>query len=144
MAAWQFSFFVAPRPGSRRRLEDVSVDCYEEAMFWGLRQPSADCLTRLEALLPRTSHWDRECRAFGSEDRDHIEVQLEDGRCTSIRIRVDLRSLDVEFLRNVAKIGSDCAWVFVTEDRRVVAPEFAELLHAATASRAAAFLAKFP
>jgi len=61
----------------------------------------ADYRAQLDSMLPRSKSWSGELELWGQEDGNCVHVHLERGQPTDGVLRVDLRSVDSDFIRHI-------------------------------------------
>ena len=144
MATWQFDLEVVPRTVAVKNLlpgdDHVTVEALESAEWWKAVSLAPGFLQRVETLLPWTKPWAAGWQVFGEEDGNRVDVIEENGKVAEVRLRLDARNLEVEFLDELLGIieSSDCA--LVTPTGRLVEPEIEAIWVELELSPAASFV----
>jgi hypothetical protein len=127
MAIWQCDFLAVPVAVFRRRRGGVPD--HISVAEWNRIERSTrnwipnDHAERLGKLLPEFASWSSDLRWWGSEVGDRIDVTYHEGKPTTFEIRLDVRKINIDLIRQIADLMVDWRHVLLaTETGDVVRP----------------------
>lgn len=98
MAIWQFSFYIIDRKNNYMIINS------EEALLWDISDLPKEFFAKLAQILPQKQSWCREIDCYGRGDSTCLELLKVDKNSAEICIRLDLRSLTMEYLTQLIQI----------------------------------------
>jgi hypothetical protein len=132
MAVWQFDTYLVPgdkvRSSTGEVVERVSEHDFESLSWWEGNFLPPDYTQVLSSVLPRHAHWSREVEFWGQEDSDCVSVARRGNAVEEVRVRFDVRNVNVSFVDHMANTARRWACVFLDEDFEVVPASTAALL----------------
>jgi hypothetical protein len=124
MALWQISFLFLPKSivGDCNELpRDVFESCQDDlssaAPSFSLPSDYREAIAR---LLPRAKGWSNEMELWGDEKSDDICVWRDDGKLSSIQLRLDVRKLNDSLLEGVLVLARSMECLLVERRYRTV------------------------
>ena len=142
MATWQADFFLVPRAALPDAGDELTSEQARETEWWAGIELPADYRGRLTAFAPPAPSWaPNELELFGVEDGNRIDVWRESAEVSRILVRIDLRTIDSEFIAGVLAFTRVAGAVLVRADGVVVEPEEGTFLEALEGSPAFRFVA---
>ncbi len=141
MAIWQFDTLLVPGTGSTLPVPFGTSDGFDDSVYWIGKQPRIDVDRLFREVLPQTEAWSDDMTQFGKEEETCFQVWRDGRAISSIRIRLDLRSVDLSILEAVIRICRelDCK-LFLVEFRRIVEPDLNLVIDAVQHSSAASYI----
>lgn len=141
MAIWQFDIQLIPSKvvaESPDRFEViVDENGIDNTNWWLENQPCLDLNDLISSSFPPLDSWSTDLFRWGKEEGVLFEAFIENGKVNEILIRIDVRNLAHEQLKEMLKliIALDChIYIFDSED--VIAAEYNLLLEHLRKSRA--------
>jgi len=113
-----------------------SHTAFESAPLWTKRTIPAEALREATLGLDALPAWSKQVERWGTEDGDRLDVVKGPQGIDEIRVRFDVRDIDVRFLERVAAFAARIDCVFVS-CKGLVVPLVSELEVAIRASPAA-------
>jgi hypothetical protein len=148
MAAWQFSMHLVPRAQLEAVCPGMNAafpgQVFDDTPWWCDRQPPGDLPDRVSAVLQEVASSDPASRQWGESSGNTVAVSYVDGRIEEIRARLDLRRLDRNVVRVLARLALDCDGWWIGGDARERIPVGRTrhaIMTAVVASDAAQFVA---
>lgn len=111
-----------------------------ESGTWGQSCPSEPVIERLSLCLPKGKSWSDSLAVWGDLDGSCVTILYDGSVCVEVSARFDLRTISIAIAAAVLNFARETNCWFVTEDSRVVAPEFSGLRMVMRASKAYEFL----
>lgn len=143
MATWQYDLQLIPRAKLVELFGEVSPrldsETYEVTDWWS-GQVCAGYDEVLARFLKEGGSWSEEIRNWGDEQGDFISVVYEENQVTEIRVRIDVRELNHEYLRILCDFARRYESLFLTEDLKLIEPDLNLLLRQIAESDAFAFV----
>ena len=144
MAVWQFKIDLIPT----RWLKDGHAvaelfpdDSYDGAAAWAQYSDQEKLEKAIDATVKRSHSWHPDMTAWGDEESSDIQLWRETGQIESLGIRFDLRSPPAEWFAFVVALAQEFELsMLVRESKQILETSTFELAHAASTSRAAAFV----
>ena len=130
MATWQYTLYLIPRASVLNRFGSLPSRITRTEMnegTWWFGHVLGHELDVLNSMFPARKPWHTEMRAWGSDDGDSIDVFLNDSAIDEFVARVDARSGDSDFLRQIASFASQFDLLFVTEELNLREPVWDQL-----------------
>lgn len=131
MAIWQFKVEIIPEDAVAQR-QVISLEEWDEELWWLEKQPSQDFLIELANILPAHKSWSKNLCQWGRQESDLIEVWREAGKVESISARVETRQINYNFIRQLVACVYKYHCRFVYARYRTILPlgynEFLESL----------------
>lgn len=140
MATWQADFYVAPRRAVAE-FPMLTGDIARETEWWFGTDLPPDYRQRIASLLAPAKSWSPDLETWGAEDGNRVDVWHDQGRVSTVLVRVDARARDVRCLRGIAGLTRQLGCVLVRADGYVAEPTPAALGEALAGSRAFRFVA---
>ncbi|MDA1277950.1 MAG: hypothetical protein O2960_28480 [Verrucomicrobia bacterium] len=122
MALWQFKIWFVPSDFVGVRDSLTEQECEEQAWTGALKVPIG-FQERLSTIRPNIKSWHEQLLQWGKQDGDLIEVWLKGETVESVCARIDCRSLDAEFIRQVFDLARDWSARLVHDRYRTVLPD---------------------
>ena len=128
MAAWQFKIEIVHNSIVAGR-EGLSLDEWDEGLWWSDIQPNDELITSITSLLPQKESWADELHQWGKQDSDLIEIWYENGKVESISARIDTREPEYEFIKELIRVVADwdCRMIY-TRYRNVLPNNYKDFL----------------
>jgi hypothetical protein len=146
MALWQWDIWLVPR---RTVFEQLSVvpshmdlDWFESVDWWA-GASEGDLISFSNSVLPvQDTPWAaKDTRRWGTDDGDEIMLVGDKGLLKNISIRIDLRSLNADFLSALTNFAKRNDFLFYSlESRKFIEPDLSELFGEIKKSRKVGFL----
>ena len=111
-----------------------------ELETWDKSCPPEPIIKRLSQRLPKGKSWSEDLAVWGDIDGSCVTILREGEDCLEVNARFDLRTISREIAAAVLDFARELDCWFVTEDRRVIAAEFGDLIAAIRTSKAYSFL----
>ncbi len=89
MAIWQVEFYILPNQQNIKLFENINLDNFDEAKFWGSRRTSSDFFSKVATFLPRNNSWSKDLEVFGKFNSNVFEVYAENKIVESVSFRID-------------------------------------------------------
>lgn len=139
MAAWQFDLHFIPKGLSLPEVD--SEGTFDDSFWWAQQQPRCSLDRLFGEILPPTPSWSSDLTQFGKEDETCIQVWRGNGEVSSIKARIDLRSVSIDIIENIvaAALLLQCR-LYLPEGHGVIEPEVDLLVSELRQSDAAAFV----
>lgn len=106
MAVWQYDLIAVPRDVMVARLGRlpiaVSVAEMNSLRAWADRQPHIGFQDDFSRWRPKAKSWSQDLLIWGSEESNRIDVSVRAGRVEHIEFRVEIRSLNINFIETIA------------------------------------------
>lgn len=133
MATWQYTFYVVPKAAVIQQYGSVPGKLAREVFDtfdWGAWQFKDDLVQEFDALLPRFKGWSANALDWGDEDGNHLQLWLRNDRVDELRVRIDVRTLDVSFINEIVELfqRNNCLFVLIEDELRVIEPRTALLI----------------
>lgn len=132
MAIWQYDFTAIPRSELSNSYGAspvvMQVDYLKAKRFWQTTQPPEGFEEALEKWRPEIKSWHSELRLWGSEESNRIDVYYEKQRVRSVRFRVELRALSINFIETIAAFARNSNCVLVSGHSLVVVEPLRQLI----------------
>ena len=134
MAIWQFKVEIIPELAVAQR-EVISIDEWNEGLWWLKKQPSQDFLNELASILPAHKSWSDKLSQWGRQESDLIEVWREAEKVDSISTRIETREINHSFIKRLLECANrhHCRLVYARY-RTVLPKAYDEFLEALTGS----------
>lgn len=134
MAIWQFKVEFVPNVVVARH-DVIPEEEWADCQWWVRSIAPSGLLEDLACLLPSHRSWSEDLSQWGSQDSDLIEIWRENGKIESVSARIDMRNLDLEFVRDLSEIANEgqCRLIY-SRYRTVLPQDYAELVGALLAS----------
>lgn len=145
MATWQFDLHLIPRSKLVELFGTVPTHLdqksFDELLWWENQGCSIDDmeLSLGSFLRPRRSRT-ADIKCWGDEDGDCVSVIVDDHRIAEIAVRINVQTLDPEFIENVCTLSTLYKCVLRTERSKLIEPDRDLLLQEIAHSAAAAFV----
>lgn len=144
MATWQFDLHLVPSGNLIAAVgastERITEDQFDQIAWWnGVELPNT-LEYALNTILPPAEAWAAGIEAWGAEDGNRLEIYRVRGEVDEVRVRIDVRQLDLGFIEGVVRIASSIGCIFLTEELEVVKPDALSLLTEIRNSSAHRFL----
>jgi hypothetical protein len=134
MALWQLKLHLVPSVVVGTRLSLTAEERREQDWQDALRLPD-EYQARLATILPAAQSWHDQLLHWGSQDGDLIEVWLDGARVESLDARVDCRSFDGRFIRELVNLAREWKLRLVcARDGSVLREEFDTVIRAVVES----------
>ncbi|MBV6497450.1 MAG: hypothetical protein DYH05_08450 [Acidobacteria bacterium ACB1] len=133
MAVWQWGVWMVPRESILKRFERIpeyiDQDWFESVNWWA-ETDDEQIREFFDRILPRYyAPWAEYTEIWGDIDSDDVSLHVRDSIVADISIRVDLRHLNVEFLKALVNFARERSFVFVSyEFGRFISPSLRQML----------------
>jgi hypothetical protein len=116
MAIWQYDFIVAPRDEITSSLGASATRLTKSTPrnFWREAQPKGDYALTFKAWRPEINSWSPDLRMWGTEESNRIDVHHNKGKVSRIEFRVELRSLNIQFVELLARFSRESNCVLIS------------------------------
>ena len=144
LATWQFTVHFIPRTKLVLLFGQVP-DSLDPETFdstdWWKEQVCQHYESSVGSFLKERRSWSESIKAWGEEDGDRLNLLFEEGHIVEMEVRIDVRTLNMDFLENVCSFAKRCDCLLFTEELALIEPEVDLLLHEIGRSNASAFVA---
>ena len=131
MAAWQFDLSLVPRAAlgthSAFEAEPVPRSEFESTHWWASTDLPSGYQHELGSLLGAEAAWGDEWEVYGHEDGNRIDVLRRGTAIEEVRLRLDVRILDINLLEALLDFVQRCGCVMVSPDLHVIEPRLDSL-----------------
>lgn len=79
-------------------------------------------------------------RIWGAAEHDDVQVYLDEGRISSVQVRLDVSHLSFALIEGICAIADQFRWALIDEDRAIVEPSRDAIVGAIKRSRAGRFV----
>jgi hypothetical protein len=139
MAIWQYDLFLIPRNNLERLFgvipQVIDRSLTEQITLITGNENNFD----ISHILPKTSSWSNDIIAWGDIAGDYFSIL----RCDNnfeIKIRIDVRSISLKFIRAIIKLSIKNNCVFLLDDMSICEPVFETLIEKIRTSEASKFV----
>jgi len=131
MAIWQFSFIILPQEKvmkySNNRIENATFSDFQE-ISWEGHGLSKSSLEKVSNVLKETQSWSDDIKQFGSLDGTCIQLFYDENILDGISIRIDLRTVTAELLKEVVSFIKENEAILITVEGILLEPEIENLI----------------
>ena len=135
MAAWQVEFYVVPRR-ALTAASGATKPALTATNWWADYPPPGDYQRKLAGIASAESSSSGDLATWGAEDGNRIDVRSDDGRVSTITVRVDVRRLDSRFGAALLHFVRVAGAVLIRSDGLIVEPKIAAYANALRSSDA--------
>ena len=143
MAIWQFAMLAVPAQRIRSRFGDYSLltaeDLLDEDSLHGVTE-TVELQTALSRILPAAPSWSPVVRKWGDIEGDDVTLVFEEEVLQEVAIRIDVRTSPERLIDEIASLGQDQDWLFISDSGRVLPPTMDALRQEIAHSEAARFV----
>jgi hypothetical protein len=126
MATWQFDVYLVPRSKLETVLgeipERISPAQFDSTTWWDDAALPPGYTQLLSSFLSEQRSWSTELRTWGAEDGNRIDVGYTGTALSDVRVRFDLRHVDIGFVEAVVRLAQKADCWLVTEELEAIPP----------------------
>jgi hypothetical protein len=119
MSIWQLGFIAVPSNASN---QVAVIGEFDDSILWREFKESEELCNDLDMILPRYSTWSQDILGWGEENQDRVHLTLDQVSIIGFSFRLDLRSLNLEFIKNISSLANKFNLIFVSSEGDLVSP----------------------
>ncbi|MBS1809053.1 MAG: hypothetical protein JST84_12895 [Acidobacteria bacterium] len=133
MATWQYDLSLIPCSKVLEQYgsvpQNIEYEDFNRVKWWEGGSLPSNILTTLDTFFPRITHWHKNTQGWGREDSDFIEITFTNEDLSDIFIRIDVRNINLNFLKKITELAKNCNCFLVSmEWLKIITPNVSLLL----------------